>query len=90
MMATRHAQARMQQRGIPPLIVQWLEAFGEEQHDHNGSVILYFSKRARRRLEQNVGAAPVRRLSEWLNAYVVISSDGAIVTAGMRWKRIYH
>jgi hypothetical protein len=85
---TWHAQARMQQRGVPPLIIQWLEAFGEEHHDHHGAIILYFSKRSRRRLEQNFGSTPLRRLGEWMNAYAVIGSDGTLVTTGTRWKRI--
>jgi hypothetical protein len=84
---TNHAQARMQQRGIPPLIIQWLEAFGDEIYDHHGAIILHFSKRAKRRLEQNVGSTPVRRLNEWMNAYAVIGTDGTLITTGMRWKR---
>ena len=87
---TTHGAVRMQQRGIPPLIIQWLEAFGEELHDHHGAIILHFSKRARRRLEQNVGSTPVRRLNEWMNAYAVIGTDGALITTGMRWKRLKH
>ena len=87
---TQHAQARIQQRGIPPLIIQWLEAFGEEQHDHHGAVILHFSKKSRRLLEKNFGSTPIRRLSEWLNAYAVIGSNGDLITTGLRWKRINH
>ena len=88
--ASRHAQIRMQQRGIPALIVQWLEAYGEEHHDHNGAVVLHFTKRSRRRLEQDVGSTPVRRLAEWMNAYAVVGNNGTLVTTGMRWKRIKH
>lgn len=89
-MNTHHAQSRIQQRGIPPLIVQWLESYGEEHHDHHGAIVLHFSKRSRRRLEQSVGSAPLRRLNEWMNSYAVIGSDGALITVGTRWKRIKH
>lgn len=87
---SHHALTRLQQRGIPPLIIQWLEAYGEEQHDHHGAIVLHFSKRSRRRLEQNVGAVPLRRLNEWMDSYAVIGTDGALITAGTRWKRIKH
>lgn len=86
---SKHAQERIQQRGIPPLIVQWLEAFGEEQHDRHGAVILHFSKRARRRLEHAVGREPVRRLGDWLNSYAVFA-NGVLITVGMRWKKMQH
>lgn len=36
MTLSTHASKRAKQRGIPPLIIQWLEAFGEHAHDHNG------------------------------------------------------
>lgn len=40
--------------------------------------------------ERAMGREPVRRLSEWLDSYIVISGDGAIITAGKRYKRIKH
>jgi hypothetical protein len=80
----------MQQRGIPPLVVQWLEDFGEEVHDHHGAIILHFGKRAKRRLEQSVGREPVRRMNDWLKAYLVLSMDGIRITAGIRYRRIKH
>jgi hypothetical protein len=33
-----HTTVRAQQRGIPPLIDQLLEAYGQEQHDGHGAV----------------------------------------------------
>lgn len=85
---TRHASVRAQQRGIPRLVVDWLEAYGEEMHDQDGTIILHFSKRSRRRLERDVGREPVRRLSNYLRCYVVVSNDGAVITVGHRHKHI--
>jgi hypothetical protein len=85
-----HAQKQMQRRGIPPLIVQWLEEFGDEVHDHHGGIILHLSKAARRRLERAVGRRPVRKLDEWLDAYLVISTEGACITVGLRYRRVFH
>ena len=87
---TAHASRRMRQRGLPPLILDWLYAFGEEQHDGHGGVVLYFNKQARRRIERSVGRNAVRRLADWLNTYAVVSSDGKVVTAGYRYRRIKH
>lgn len=87
-MNTIHLQQRMQQRGVPPLIVQWLEDFGKEGYNHEGCIVLSFDKNAKRRLEQAVGREPVRRMSEWLKAYLVISIDGVRITTGIRYRRI--
>jgi hypothetical protein len=85
---TGHAAKRLQQRGLPPLVLDWLTAYGQEHHDGHGATILYFNKPARRRLERAVGRLPLRRMADWLNAYAVISTDGALITAGHRYRRI--
>lgn len=85
-----HALKQMQRRAIPPLIVQWLEEFGDEVHDHHGGIVLHFSKAARRRLERSVGRQIVRRLDEWLDVYLVTTTEGDHITAGIRYRRIRH
>jgi hypothetical protein len=90
---TSHAQVRAQQRGVPPLIQEWLVDYGESRYDGRGGVVRYFSKRARRALEKQVGSAPVRRLAEYLRCFLVESSDsGAIITVGKRYpnSKIYN
>jgi hypothetical protein len=89
-MNTHHVQIRTQQRSIPPLVMQWLEDFGDEVHDHHGGIILHFGKRARRRLAKVVGREPVKRMNDWLSTYMVISTDGVRITAGIRYRRIKH
>lgn len=89
MVSTRHAQIRMQQRGIPPLIEQWLDDFGEEQYDGHGGVRRYFSRKSIRAMERAFGREPVRRLAEYLDAFKVESSrDVQAVTLGHQIKRI--
>jgi hypothetical protein len=90
MIRTEHARRRSQQRGIPPLIVQWLQNFGEEVYDHHGGRILHFTKRARRRLEREVGREPIRRMHEWMDSYAVFSTDDVLITLGRRCKGIKH
>lgn len=90
MMATRHGLKQIQRRCLPPLVLDWLDQFGHEHYDGKGAVILHFNKPARRRLERAVGRAPVRRMKDWLDAYAVVSADGQLITAGHRFKRIWH
>ena len=85
-MNTRHTDVRMQQRGIPPLIRDWLLQYGKESHDHHGAIIRYFDKEAVRSLRRQVGSAPVCRMAEFMNAYLV-ERNGVIVTVGHRSKR---
>jgi hypothetical protein len=86
-MLTRHASKRAQQRSLPPLIEEWLFRYGEAQHQGGGTEILYFSKRSYKRLRHHVGLQPIRKLQQYLDAYLIVS-DGRIVTMGHRHKRI--
>lgn len=85
---THHAAVRSQQRGIPPLILQWLDLYGEEQYDGHGAIIRYFSRSSRRAMEREFGSSPVRKMSEFLNAYKVESQNGTVITTGHLTKRI--
>ncbi|MFA6314322.1 MAG: hypothetical protein WCV99_19935 [Sterolibacterium sp.] len=86
-----HATTRARQRSIPPLIIEWLEAYGEEIHDHRGGIIHHFTKKSRRKLEKIAGTQVVRQMTHWLNAYLVRSVDnGQIITVGYRFKQVKH
>ncbi len=89
MYRTLHASVRAQQRGIPPLVVRWLDEFGEEQFDGRGGILRFFSRRSVRRMERSLGRAPVCKLSMYLDAYLIESShDGQVITVGHRTERI--
>jgi hypothetical protein len=83
-MLTEHATKRLKQRGIPPLITNWLLDYGEANYDGNGAIIRYFTKSSVREMEKDFGREPIRRLSEFLRCYLVQSIDGIIVTIGKR------
>ena len=88
-METKHAKARAQQRGIPPLIGQWLDAYGDEEYDGHGGILRYFSHRSIRSMERDLGREPIRRFSDYLAAYQVVSAnDGCVITVGFRNKHI--
>jgi len=86
---TNHARTRSQQRGIPPLIEEWLDEFGELEYDGHGGVTRYFSRYSIRRMERVFGRSPVRKMSEFLGAYKVESSrDSSVITVGYRRGRV--
>lgn len=82
---TRHAERRAQQRGIPPLVTNWLLDYGDETFDGHGGVVRYFSPQSIRRMACELGQTPLRRMAEFLRCYLVQgSSDGSIITVGKR------
>lgn len=87
MNTSRHAAIRMQQRGIPPLVVNWLQLYGDEQHDHKGGIVRFFSKHSWKMLRHEVGKEPLRRMSDFRDSYL-IESDGIVLTVGHRFKHI--
>lgn len=87
-----HASVRAQQRGVPPLIQEWLLDYGEEQFDGRGGIVRYFSHQGIRRMKRCIGRTPLERKSEYLRCYLVqSSSDGTVITVGKRYanKRIF-
>lgn len=85
-MRTKHARVRMQQRGIPELMVDLLQRFGNRQQVVGGTVV-YFDNRARRKADQYTGGM-LSRGGKWTNAYLVTANDGSIITVGHRYHRI--
>ena len=82
---TRHAKARLQQRAIPPLIIDWLYRYGSRFTGVNGTTVCFFDKQSRRYLASEVGHVVVRRLADMMDAYLVLSND-CIITVGHRYK----
>lgn len=86
---SKHADVRMQQRGIPPLIGLWLDEFGEEEYDGHGGVRRFFSRKSIRAMERTFGRRPVSRMAEFLDVYLVESShDGQVITLAHQTKRL--
>lgn len=83
---SQHARVRMQQRGIPTSVLEWLAAYGEIDHQ-SGAELYYFSQRSRRELKQNVDAAALRRYAKALDAYMVCAK-GQVTTVGHRYQRV--
>ena len=87
---TVHAEKRLQQRGIRREAVDLLMAFGRTEFDHHGACIYHLDKRSRKRIELELGRECFRQIEALSGLYVVVSGDGAVITAGHRQRRILH
>ena len=88
MQLSNHAVAQMQQRAISETMVDYLNEWGRKAYDHKGAVIRYFDKASRSDLLRHVGENQAKELESQLDAYVVVSTSGQIITVGHRYKRI--
>ena len=86
MVLSEHARIRLQQRGLPRRVVDWLAAYGEVDYQR-GSQLYWFSQRSRRALERDLGRRMLKRHEKALNAYMVCA-EGQIATVGHRYQRI--
>jgi hypothetical protein len=75
-----HAKTRLQQRGIPPLVVDLLMQFGSPSRC-GGAERLMFDKQAMKRLRRHLGGERGLKVVErWLSVYAIIGDDGCVVT----------
>ena len=50
---TRHARSRMQQRGIPPMLVDRVLRYGREVHDHHGATVYLIDRAGEARIARD-------------------------------------
>ncbi|WP_198368467.1 hypothetical protein [Roseomonas rosulenta] len=84
---TRHATARSQGRAIPPFVVSLLLDHGSDLR-HDGAEVRFVDKAARRRIRRELGDRIHAAIEPYLDAYVVCSDDGRIITTGWRVQRL--
>lgn len=88
MSVARHAAVRLQQRAIPPFIIELLKRFGSEMRC-GGAERLFFDKAARKGIEHHMGGhRSLRHVEPWLNVYAVIGDNGRLVTVAHRSRRL--
>ena len=87
---TEHARVRMQQRGIPDVVLERLYRYGRTVHDHRGARILHFDHAARKRMQRELDRADYCQLEKHLNAYAVLDMEGTVITVGHRIRRVRH
>jgi len=84
---TAHARTRMQQRGIRTQALEALLAFGSVAPAGRGGDIVFFDKKARRRLARKAPAV-AREAERLVRTYAIVGADGTVVTIGHRYRRI--
>lgn len=89
MRLSKHASVRMQQRGIPLLVVDLLRDYGTVERAGDGTSKHYFDKAARRRVKAYAGPL-VGFIEQYMNCYAVISDEDIVVTVAPRTDRIRH
>lgn len=88
MQLSDHARKRIQQRAIPPLLIDLLRKFGTCQSAGDSTSKLFFDKASRRQVHAYAGPL-ARLLDEHLDVYAVIAADGTVVTVARRLERIH-
>ncbi len=84
---TQHAKVRMQQRSIPPLIVDWLDGYGSTERAPGNAEIVFFDHKARKDLSRDFGKVVVKQLSRFMNTYM-IRKRSCVLTVGYRSRHV--
>lgn len=85
---TAHAQARSQQRGVDPHLVELLLEYGARQYSHGCRIFHFQDRKAQRRLRKGISDTEWKAVERKLNAYAVVADSGALVTVGRRYKPV--
>ena len=85
---TSHAESRMRQRAISYETVEYLMECGRKMYDHHGAVVRFFDKKTRQQLLNRVGSVEYKKVESELDAYVVTTLSGKVVTVGHRDQRM--
>ena len=89
MFMTQHAQARLQQRGIPMEALEVLDYFGVEFRQKGGNVLMQLSKKDLSCLKKKVKALD-RAINKIDICYAVTTDEGICITTSHKNKRLRH
>ena len=84
---TKHAEVRMQQRGVSAEVLDLLLRYGRRTRAGKGAEIVFFDKWARRRILNMPGRGAIRRDTKQLKSYAVCKGE-IVLTAGKLYKRV--
>jgi hypothetical protein len=82
-----HAQVRMQQRAISADALERLLDFGSVKHLAQDKEIVFFDKKAKRRLAK-ADRVLAREADRLVRTYAVLGGDGIVITVGHRYRRV--
>ena len=85
---SRHAEARLQQRGIPLASVETMLCYGKKR-SRGDALVVYMDKRRRKQIEARLDSEVYRRIADKLDFYMVYDdSTRTVVTVGHRLNRL--
>ena len=85
---TKHAGIRVQQRGVDRNVLDCLLAYGRHEPDHKGCQVVTFDGRALDDLARYEPRELNTKATGSRNLYAVVDSEGTVVTAGHRFRRV--
>lgn len=80
---SEHARARIQQRAIPPILIDFLIAHGSVEKAGGGAERWFFNRKGWRELERRLGPTS-RSFSRYRNVYVILQGRTVITVAHRR------
>ena len=85
---THHGEQQHQRRATLPLMEWIIMAHGTYVRSH-GADTVFLDKAARKRIQNEVGGKRgMRVFDHYMNAYLVVSDEGRVITTGYRTHRI--
>lgn len=81
---TKHAEERLQQRGIPPLMLPIVMAYGQEQYQKGGTTVWVLPKKSAKRLRRELKDL-LSRMDALSDTYFVENDAGTVITAGHQY-----
>ena len=81
-----HAQARMQQRSIPQVVIDLLWSFGCIEH-HKGREVYSFDSKSIKRIIRYYGSLVDNRFAEKLRGCFMVTEKGTVITVAHRTSR---
>ena len=85
---TKHAGIRVQQRGVNRDVLDCLLAYGKHEPDHKGCRIVTFDGKSLDDLARHEPRALKTKAIDYRNVYAVVDSEGVVITAGHRFRRV--
>ena len=84
---THHGSVRARQRGVPPIVLDWLMDYGRVKW-RGGADVYYFDHATRKALRRTIGKPVYKRVTDLLDVYAVVSDEGTLITCGWRQGRL--
>lgn len=85
---TSHAEVRMQQRGVERELLECLLKYGEREYDHKGCEIVFLTDSCLDAIARYESHPLWIRMVAARSLYAVVDTDGCVVTAGHRYRRV--